>query len=62
MKNLKLSLKKEIISNLEAKEVKGGAATLDDCQTKGISCWTNCQINTCDDCLIKDTAICLPPH
>ena len=25
MKNLKLSLKKEIISNLEAKEVKGGA-------------------------------------
>jgi len=25
MKNLKLSLKKEIISNLEAKEIKGGA-------------------------------------
>ncbi|MBN1112115.1 MAG: hypothetical protein JXA53_04285 [Bacteroidales bacterium] len=63
MKNLKLSLKKEIISNLEAKEVKGGAVTLDECQTKGnISCWTNCAVDTCDNCLMEETAICLPPH
>jgi len=32
MKNLKLSLKKEIISDLEAKEIKGGEELIDTCK------------------------------
>ena len=62
MKNLKLSLKKEIISSLEAKEVKGGAVTLDECQSKDISCLTICEESSCFVCKMKETDFCLPPH
>jgi len=50
MKNLKLSLKKEIISNLEAKEIIGGRLTNNLCDTDA-----DCNLRTifhsmCDDC------------
>ncbi|MCT4638214.1 MAG: hypothetical protein N4A72_10950 [Bacteroidales bacterium] len=54
MRKLKLTLKKEIISDLEAKEIKGGANTLDQCQTQGASCLTNCEIDTCIDCFMTN--------
>jgi len=60
MKNLKLSLKKEIISNLEAKEVKGGA---DRTQT-GVCCFQDQTIkdSTCESvniaCSSKNLQLC----
>ncbi len=45
MRKLKLSLKKEVISGLESKEVKGGAHTLNpNCPTNVHSCANTCNI------------------
>ena len=38
MRKLKLSLKKEVISDLEAKEVKGGFATRFECESEVPDC------------------------
>jgi len=57
MKNLKLSLKKEIISNLEAKEVKGGGfgiATINTpgCESGALGCEHKTQqVSICNECL-----------
>jgi hypothetical protein len=70
MRKLKLSLKKEIISDLESKEVKGGMNTIDLCKTEPQSYWTNCEVNTCVNCLLTkncettplDSCECLPTY
>ncbi len=66
MRKLKLTLKKEIISDLESKEIKGGINTTSmycatdgdgckpityaDCKTQGNSCWSDCAVPSCNGC------------
>jgi len=66
MKNLKLSLKKEIISNLEANDIKGGgwiiSANKTYCESSDTECKTFSNGPSCynNNCLHTAEATCFP--